>query len=167
MLVSTIIFSVVHATHMRSSRSIFYSEVNEFRSDPHGYANKNDLLINCSDDVKSTYKPLTISEALERASDFQASTLAGNECPIISHDTCEKYRERFGNTSDYLHRIQSFINSTNINEILIKGVKNPYKAMMLFMNSPGHCNRLIDEDTNLMGASFVQKDKNLVVVDFG
>ena len=150
-------------------RDIFYRELNQFRSSPRVYANQRGYQIACSDAVLDTYPQLSESALLETASDFHASTLASTDCQDISHDTCEKYSYMFNNSRAYVDRIGSFLRTEtfyNIEEILIKGTRNPLRAMSLFLASPGHCNRLVDKFINSMGASFVHDAKSIIVVDF-
>lgn len=151
-------------------RDVFYNEINKFRSFPIAYKQNNtDLIIRCSGPLDEIYQPLQVVEALENSSYFQASTISMNECPIVSHETCDLYCHQFGDSCSYLDRIEWFLGGTinhNILEILIKGPKNPYKIFQYFLESEAHCNHILNCHINSMGASFSHIDKNIFVADF-
>jgi len=151
-------------------REVFYQEINKFRNLPIAYRqNNSNVVIRCSGSLDETYPPLQFVEELENSSYFQASTLSSNECPVISHETCDLYCHEFGGSCSYMDRIEWFLQGKpnhNVLEILIKGPKNPYKMFQYFLESEAHCNHILNCHINSMGASFSHIDKNVFVADF-
>ena len=170
LFVKRILFTVSLLFVVRGNhQDIFYQEINKFRKSPIAYQqNHSDIIIRCSNYLEESYLPLQIRAELENSSSFQARTLSTNECPIISHETCESYCHQFESCS-YLDRIQFFLEKKkyhNSLEILIKGSKNPYKIFQYFLESQPHCDHMLNCHINAMGCSFSDIDKNLFVADF-
>lgn len=150
-------------------QEVFYHEINQFRKDPLLYQkNHTDLVVRCTVPLDETYPPLQVVSILQESSSFQASTMASNECFVITHDTCPNYCWHFG-TCSFQDRMDTFLRNTrhhNPLEIMIKGVKDPYKIFYQFLNSEPHCNHILNCHINSMGASFIRIDKNIFVADF-
>ena len=145
----------------------FINEINDFRHDPGLYLKKNNLYSACSHVILPTI-PLKYDKKLYNASSFHSLTLSFNNCTDISHETCPLYCNKFNNDCGYEPRIFYFYRERyyNVQEILIKGPKNPYKFMKYFLSSNGHCDIMSDPYLNRIGCSFHHNDKNIFVCDF-
>ena len=143
-----------------------YEEVGAFRSSPVQYCLDRGWNIACSIDVSTPRGPVRVMGELEQASGFQASTLASDECPDISHTTCPAYCHLFGDSCSYDDRIGSFMGDPfdTIREVLLKGAWRPQRIMMFIAESEGHCNDLLDPDVNAMGGTMIHNAKTLFVL---
>lgn len=150
-------------------QDVFYQEINRFRHSPVAYQqNHTDVVVRCTSPLDESYHPLSVVEALQNSSSFQAWTLSTNACTDISHDTCPLYCDQFDSCS-YMDRIDRFLQGMehhNTLEILIKGPKNPYKIFHYFLESQPHCDHMLNCHINSMGARFSRVDKNVFVADF-
>lgn len=144
---------------------LFYEELNLFRQDPVGYAESRGYHMACV--TSGNNNRLERSMALEAASRFHAESLARSDCPVIGHSTCAKYCYMFGGCS-YIDRIKSFlgpsVKTCEINEVLVKGVKNPYRLMEVLLSSEGHCLHISHDDMDVMGAYIVHIEKTVFVL---
>ena len=86
-----------------------YREVNKFRADPRTYCDTLNWDLACVTEMVAPRMPLQVLEELEEASSFQANTMATDECPDISHDTCAAYCYLFGDSCSYDDRVKSFM----------------------------------------------------------
>lgn len=153
----------------QTREEVLYQELNLFRKDPLQYSQSNGFRLECTPPIDPSYEQLRVEHNLERSAQFHASTMASWECPVISHETCPAYCHLFHDSCSYEDRIRAFLEptpSSNINEILIKGPKNPRRIMELFLGSKGHCNHMLDKNINSMGANYTHLQKSVFVVDF-
>lgn len=160
---------MISVAHADWHRQVFCDEINKFRSCPADYLLEHpDIRPRCSKTLNRQYSPLHVSQLLEDSSYFHADTSSSAQCPIVSHNTCPLYCDRFKSCS-FLDRIAWFLHGTNYSntiEIMILGPKNPYKIFHEFLHSEKHCNHILNEEINSIGCSFVHTDKNIFVADF-
>lgn len=149
-------------------RQVFYEEINKFRRDPRVYQQQHPgLIVRCTSSLDQSYLPLTVEHVLENSSYFQAETMSSNQCPVLTHETCDAYCWKFGGCS-FQKRMDWFLHDVphhNTLEIMIQGPKNPYKIFYSFLGSEPHCNHILNPNINVMGASFVRTDANVLVAD--
>lgn len=149
-------------------QDVFYQEINKFRASPTDYQKEHDINILCTVPLEETYPPLKVVQQLENSSYFHASTIASNECPVVSHETCNIFCSQFGSCS-FQDRVEWFLHNVpyhNALEIMILGPKDPLKIFHHFLASEAHCNHILNCHINSMGASFVHADRNIFVADF-
>lgn len=150
-------------------RQVFYEEINKFRHDPRAYQQQHPgLIVRCTSSLDQSYIPLGVEHVLENSSYFQAETMSSHQCPTLSHETCDAYCWKFGGCQ-FQKRIDWFLQDvphySNTLEIMIQGPKNPYKIFHSFLGSEPHCNHILNPNINVMGASFVRTDSNVLVAD--
>lgn len=147
----------------------FYGELNRFRADPIAYWDANpEVRIACSVPMGEEYAPLNVSALLEGSALFQAATMATNQCPVVSHETCAPYCAEMGGCG-FETRIRHFLGGAvahhNPLEVLIQGPKDPIRAFHMFLESRPHCDHILNCHVNTMGAALVRADKNVLVAD--
>lgn len=152
-----------------AAEEIFYNELNLFRADPVAYQRaRPGLEVKCSVPLNEAYTPLNVSTLLEGTALFQAATMASNQCPVVSHDTCAPHCAEMGGCG-FETRIRYFLGAAtkyhNPLEILIQGPKNPVRAFHMFLASQPHCDHILNCHINTMGAALVRADKNILVAD--
>lgn len=165
MLFIQLFILLVTVTSQATFENIIYEELNKCRQNPTAYVQKKGFALSCNYDGKYL-EPFKLVPQLTNLSFFQASTLASSDCVEISHSTCWKYCYMFSSCSFY-DRVQFYMTNVsylNPQEILVKGPKNPFKVAKLFLQHKGHCEHILSQDLNAIGATHVKQDKSISVV---
>lgn len=121
-----------------------YNDINAFRQDPLAY------YPSCHYN-KLPLSPLHVIPELEQASFWQVT----HTCTPINHNTCPEWCFMFNRSCSHIDRIKHFMfpqQTTNENEVLVKGPKRPLKHLI---NKSGHCDKLLSNDVNSMGGAIV------------
>lgn len=142
--------------------------LNMFRSDPIGYKHFFDVDVKCTRPLDVQYDLLHHNDYLDKSSYFQSNTLSFNNCSVIGNSTCDLYCHLFNHDCSVESRMKSFLpaGSTSMMEMIIKGPKQIRTIFNLFLNSPNHCDVLLDPKINSVGCSLQHHDKNIFVSNF-
>jgi hypothetical protein len=142
-----------------------YQELNTFRLDPKRYAAVRGWQLSCPRSERNSHEPLEVLSELEESSAFHARTLASNECPQISHDTCPQYCHLFGDSCSFLERVYSYVGPgyCMAQEVLILGKRKPDVILRELVESSGHCDIVDSDQVQFMGGSLVKADKTIFV----
>jgi len=108
-------------------------------------------------------EPFISYSQLIDSSSIQLSYLNDSQC-AFQHDTCDKYCYLYQDCS-YNSRISHYCpKCLYIAENIMKGIKDPFLIIKLFLGKPGHCENIFSSNHNIIGISYHQSP-NIIVMN--